>query len=580
MVIQFSPRRARCSAQVLITCVVSTQVTWAQDSLKFTNITAEARVNVSHQIVSDNPNDAERIAAGVAAGDFDRDGFVDLFVVGGNGENPNGLFRNLANGKIEFEPMGQQMGLDVYGKKHAGAALADIDNDGWLDLWVGGIDNQGSTVYRNQSGQSFENVTESSGLGLSDLPHSFSAAFSDFDLDGDLDLALSHWDFSGSFDFRAPLSSTETLWVNDGAGHYTDWSSIAGLTDAIGGDGLDFSFTPNFADLNGDGWPDLLMAADFNTSQYFLNLGDGRFEEATSPVISDLNGMGAAVGDYDNDGDQDWFVTAIRDPSSNDQIDGNRLYRNDGQGIFEDVTQTSGVRDGGWGWGACFADFNNDGWLDIFHVNGWPDPRYQTLPSKLFIGSPEGIFHEQAEAAGLFTDREGRGLVCSDFDRDGDIDIFIANNRNFTELYRNDSELERQWLTIALYDELGNRQAIGATIKVQTASLRQTREIRFDGHFVSHSPAEAHFGLGDAEKATVSIRWPDGEQTQTELDSNQFVEIRRQATQPRIVVWSRDQFPGNKSLPIFDRTTPQTNCCGRQLSSMTMLGDKVSVDRQ
>src|SRR5262249_18364358 len=155
---------------------------------------------------------------------------------------------------------------------------------------------------------------------------------------------------------------------------------------------FDYSLAPNFADINNDGWPDLLIASDFGTSMVFLNNQDGTFKHVTNPtVITDQYGMGATVGDYNNDGNLDWFVTSIWSSNPDNMHNGNRLYRGHGDGTFEDVTTQAGVRMGGWGWGATLADLDNDGNLDIFHVNGFP-PDYFTDPSVLFLSNGSGTF--------------------------------------------------------------------------------------------------------------------------------------------------------------------------------------------
>ncbi len=509
---------------------------------QLTNVTAQAKVNYEHQIVGESPSDSEQIVAGAAAADYDGDGYIDLFAVGGNAANANMLFRNRGDGSLVFDQVADAAGIDTRGMRSAGAAFADLNGDGHLDLLVGAVEQDPILLFLSDGQGGFDNASESSGLSAMQRPNSFSPALADIDADGDLDLALSHWLWNGSFDPQPALSSTETLWLNDGHASFSDHSGPAGFTAAIGQDGLDFSFTPNFSDINDDGRPDLLLASDFGTSQVFINRGNGEFEETTTDVISDRNGMGATVGDYDNDGDMDWFVTAIAaDGVDTPGFDGNRLYRNDGDGQFEDVTDAAGVRVGGWGWGSCFADLNNDGLLDIVHVNGWSDQRFSRLASKLFIANGDGSFSEMALAAGLFTDRQGRGLVCADFDRDGDVDIYLANNRNFAELYRNDTVSDHHWLTIQLRDNATtNRFGIGAKLTIHNGDQQQTREIRVGNNFVSHGPAEAHFGLGDDNGIErLTVRWPDGDQTVlTNLSGDHVLTVQRSAM-GQISTWQR-----------------------------------------
>ncbi len=185
-----------------------------------------------------------------------------------------------------------------------------------------------------------------------------------------------------------------------------------------------------------------LLLQILNAQKLFINNQDGTFKDATdTKVFTDENGMGAAVGDYDNDGDLDWFVTSIWGPDPDDShtqwdSSGNRLYRNSGDGTFEDVTDVAGVRKGFWGWGSCFADFNNDGHLDIFHVNGYltPNSKLQRFrpkkffddPVRLFVSNGDGEFTERSTALGLDDTDQGRDVSCFDYERDGDLDIFIC----------------------------------------------------------------------------------------------------------------------------------------------------------
>ncbi len=206
--------------------------------------------------------------------------------------------------------------------------------------------------------------------GLSAAANTFSVAFGDYDRDGDLDLFMTHWN-------DLPLTrgmTTQHLWNNDGAGHFTDVSVASRIATSILADApnhTDFTFTPNFADIDSDGWPDLLIASDYNHSQVFHNDARRHVHERhrRRRCITDENGMGAAVGDFDNDGDLDWFVSSIWDPNGVPEgmvgCDRQPALRNRGDGTFVDVTTETGVRMGYWGWGSTFADFDQDGWLDL-----------------------------------------------------------------------------------------------------------------------------------------------------------------------------------------------------------------------
>ena len=270
----------------------------------------------------------------------------------------------------------------------AGPTFADIDGDGDLDLFVGGMEGDPCMLFRNDGDGTFTDVTDESGFKTMGAKNTISASFGDYDLDGDLDMMLAHWGTPRPPDGSGGNGDTESLWRNDsdaGVIRFTNVSVESGIATTIiarrGGytefqpDALDYdySFTPAFARMDADRYPDVLSVADFSNTRVFMSNGENAgivtFRDTTdNAVLIDRNGMGAAVGDIDNDGDLDWFVTGIF--GSNETV-GNRLYVNDGAGVLEDATIGAGVADGGWGWGACFADFNLDGRLDIFHTNGW-----------------------------------------------------------------------------------------------------------------------------------------------------------------------------------------------------------------
>lgn len=263
------------------------------------------------------------------------------------------------------------------------------------------------------------------------------------------------------------------------------------------------------------------MASDFNSSQTLQNEGRAAFTLTTTEVINDENGMGASIADFDNDGDMDWFVTAIHDKFAKPKDwgqSGNRLYFNNGDGSFTNVTGTAGVSDGYWGWGACSADFNNDGWIDIFHVNGMPTGSssrdFRTDPSRLFINQKDGTFVESSSDVGIVDLRQGRGVVCFDYDKDGDIDIFISNFEDDTRLYRNDLDENPGWLQVRLDGEVNNPSAVGAVIRITTGEVTQMREVTIGSNYQSQNPLTQHFGLGGVAKVDeLRVSWPHGGET-------------------------------------------------------------------
>ena len=479
-------------------------------------------------------SEPEEFGGGVAAGDYDGDGLVDLFVVRGD-IGPNLLYRNLGGNR--FEDLAHEAGVAFTkaadeNHRHSGPAFADMDGDGDLDLFVGGLEHDPAFLFRNNGDGTFSDVTAGSGIDAMASQYTLSAAFGDYDLDGDLDMFLTHW---GTPRKAGASVNTEHLWRNDTQGgriRFTDVSLIAGIAveiiepdpvgSSLGGD-FDYTFTPAFARITDDRYPDLVIAADFLTSRYFVNNGDGTFTNETDPdVIVDRNGMGSAVGDYDGDGDLDWFVSSIWSVPDADGKQvfelGNRLYSNHG-GQFFDVTEAAGVRDGGWGWGACFGDFDNDGDLDLYHTNGWLVPfepsNFHEDRSRFFLSLGDGTFREVSADAGIVDTEQGHGIVCADFDNDGDLDIFLThlNQVNSATLWRNDTP-GGNYLKVKLLGLPPNTEASGARVRATVDGTVQLREIGIGSNYTSQNPTVQLFGLDDAEAVdTLEVEWPDGSTT-------------------------------------------------------------------
>ena len=505
---------------------------------QFQEVGAAAGAAVVHAFDAD-PSEPRFIAGGVAVGDVDGDGWPDLLVVRGTA-GPPVLLRNRGDGGFDDATAGS--GLDFATTADPGAAtvngpsFADLDGDGRLDLVVGGIDGSGPRIFRNQGPGFFEEVA----TGIVSARDTFSTAFADWDRDGDLDLFLAHWGRGGGF--------ANHLWRNDGDFAFSpiDWSAgIAPLYLTT-----DFTFTPNFADLDDDGWPDLLLASDFGTSRVFRNTGVGGFDLDSRIAPSDENGMGAAVGDVDNDGDLDWFVSSIWDPDGVAEgpwgVTGNRLYLNRGDGGLDDATEESGLRHGYWGWGSCLGDFDLDGWLDLFHTNGFPGELaadFEHDPSRLFVNRGDGTFDERSAELGITDDGQGRGVVCFDYDGDGDLDLFVQNHSGTSRLYRNELPRDGEgphYLAVRLIGSGANRQAIGARLEIEVAGgLRQIREVRAGSNFLSQNPATVHFGLaGEGRADRLHIRWPDGElETLENVGGDRLLTLRQGAGgEPAVVI--------------------------------------------
>ena len=506
----------------------SPPVTQTPPDPAFSDVTAASGIDYKTGYVGFDLIDPEIAPSAAAAGDYDDDGDIDLFIVRGD-IGPNLLYRN--DGDLVFVDVAMDAGIAYTAGReenyrHSAPAFADMDGDGDLDLFVGGTDDDPSMIFMNNGDGTFYDVTFGSGLDFATSSFSLSASFGDYDLDGDVDLAISHW--GTPRDYENP-GDTEHLWRNDSDESdivFTPVSIEAGLSpsiiahddpnvvEGIGLDAQDWTFTPTFARIDGDLYPELLMVADFNHTQLFMNNRDGTFTNVTDPeVLIDGNGMGSAVGDYDNDGDLDWFVSSILDRGDMEDPTksriGNRLYRNT-QGVFEDVSNQAGITDGGWGWGSCFLDFENDGDLDIYHTNGWDEPDFQRDLSRAFVNLGDGTFEEQGIALGLEDREQGRGVICADFDNDGDVDIFLLHEK--CTLWRNNSE-DNNYLGIRLIGVPPNTQALGTRIILQAGDVMQIREVTGGNNYVSQNPTWQTFGLGQATSADLTIEWPDGNET-------------------------------------------------------------------
>ena len=478
---------------------------------------------------SEDPGDVDLvriIAGGVAAGDYDADGDIDLFIVRGD-VGPNLLYRN--DGNNAFTDVAAAAGLQ-YTKsatenyRHSGPMFADMDGDGDLDLYMGGVQGDPCLIFANNGDGTFTDVTGTSGIAGVGSQQNISGAFGDYDLDGDLDLLVTHWQTPL---VRTAPGDTEHLWRNESTAteiRFVSASVTAGLSPSIttlpdpraGTEDRDFTFSPAFARINDDLYPDILMVSDFDTSMVFMNNRDGTFTNVTDvDVIRETAGMGSAIGDYDNDGDLDWFVTSVYREGTGMDPNGNRLYRND-NGVFVDVTLDARVENGSWGWGACFLDLDNDGHLDLYHTNGWQDDdifHWERDSSRAFVANGSGAFDEESNSLGLIDQDQGRGVVCADFDNDGDVDIFLWINNDTIggRLFRNDTSTNN-FLRVKLNGLPPNTAATGARIKVTVGAITQMREISLNSNFVSQNPTDQVIGLGTSAQAdSVIIEWPDGQ---------------------------------------------------------------------
>jgi hypothetical protein len=511
---------------------------------QFTDVTGQSGISFKH--AAGDPLNKRYIfeakGGGVAAFDFDNDGWVDILFVQGStlqrfrsGSNPGPvLYRNVGNHR--FIDVTQKSGLHGGSGWGMGAAVGDYDNDGFADLYITCLGP--NALYRNNGNGTFSNVTQAAGVG--DSHWSTSAAFGDYDEDGDLDFYVCnylHMDFDqlpepGSKPFcfylgqpvlcgpRGIAGAPDVLYRNNGDGTFTDVSQQIGARDRPPLPGLGAVW----GDVDNDDDLDLYVANDAQPNLLFLNQGDGIFQEkglssgvALSGDAREQAGMGVDAADYDNDGRLDFFVTHFA-------ADYSTLYHNEGSLVWDDVTIRSGLRKSYGllvGWGTRFADFNHDGWKDLYHSNGHVYPFLNQAqfeetyfqPGKLFLNQQDGAFMDVSGQAGaaLQVRKCGRGVAFADFDNDGDMDFVVANLDDSPQLMRNDLSGSNHWLSFRTIGSKSNRDGIGARIQAVTGKLEQIWDVKRTVGIYSASDPRAHFGLGTASRADlIRVRWPSG----------------------------------------------------------------------
>ena len=486
---------------------------------QFQNSTAAAGMTASHNAVIARTlwGPAVMMGGGVV-GDFDRDGYQDFFFLGG--DSPDKLFMNDGDGTFTDEAVAWGIGTAAH--MGIGASVGDMNDDGWLDIYVTSIGPSNTTpatgqhkLYRNNGDGTFTDIAVSAGVSTTGATASdgWSSAFGDYDLDGDLDLFVTSWLYQ---------SGGNKLFRNNGNETFTDVTAAAGMDAAL----LDTrGFTPRFIDMDGDHYPELLLAADFGTSKYFVNNGDGTFTDQTavSGTGLDGNGMGQTVGDFDNDGLMDWYVTSIYEendewPNPNVPGDGNMLYRCIADNSFVEDGLLSGVRDGGWGWGTVAVDFDHDTHQDLMETNGW-SPVYQGEQSYLWHNQGDGSFVERALLSGINKSGLGRGMINFDYDNDGDQDLVLMEYYGPLGLFENliDQQADTNWVRVFL--DTSSRadlapDGFGSVVRVTVGSETYSRSIDGGSNYLSVSELSAHFGLGSAVTIDeLRVEWADGRST-------------------------------------------------------------------
>jgi hypothetical protein len=531
---------------------------------KFTNVAKAAGLTAPVIFGDEGHADyvLESMGCGLAFIDYDNDGWQDILLLTGRRRHlPNPpeatirLYHNNRDGT--FRDITAQSGLARKDIWAFGVTIADYDNDGFDDIFITCYGQ--NILFHNDGKGGFTDVTGKAGLLHPGDRFATGCTWIDYDRNGLLDLFVTHYLVFDTEKIPARGATKDCTWKelpvycgplglpyessrlyrNNGDGTFTDVSDKSGVSFAGQKRGTEYGLTAVAADFDGDGWPDIYVACDTTPSMLFRNNHDGTFTEcglengvAVNEDGREQEGMGLGIGDYNTDGFLDIFKTHFSD-------DTNVLYRNNGKGVFQDVTIRAGlgVETRFVGWGAGIEDLDNNGLPDLFYASGMVFPEvdgkvadapYRT-PCVLFRNLGNGRFEELLDQAGPAMNEmhSSRGLAFGDFDNDGDLDILIMNVNEPPSLLRNDRTGNDHWLKVLLEGVTSNRSAIGATVVASYGGKKQAKAVLAQSSYLSVNDRRLHFGLGAETKADLDITWPDGKkQSIANVDVDRLVVVR------------------------------------------------------